>query len=59
MDIDTIITPLTVHGPKTDMDPQCRACDLDMHRCPGCGDWLYHGTTCCLQCEKEVRRGER
>jgi predicted amidophosphoribosyltransferase len=32
---------------------------LGEHLCPGCGEWLYHGTHCCLRCEQEIRRGER
>ena len=55
----TIVTPLTIHGVPVPNDPNCPYCDRDIHRCPGCGEWLYHGTTCCPQCIQEIRRGER
>jgi hypothetical protein len=29
----------------------CRACDYDMHRCPGCGIPLKHDEKCCDECK--------
>jgi hypothetical protein len=52
-----IVTPLTVHGPKHDRVAFCPECNVDRHTCPGCGDWVYHGTVCCLQCKQDIRRG--
>ena len=59
MAVVALVTPLTVHGEPTERVDDCPECNYDRHWCPGCGDWLYHGTTCCLQCEQEIRRGER
>lgn len=28
----------------------CELCDTDMHRCPGCGQPVPHGTTACRPC---------
>ncbi len=58
-EIITLVTPLTIHGRLAPPDPGCAECNHDSHRCPGCGEWLYHGTACCPQCIQEVRRGER
>lgn len=30
----------------------CRACNLDQHVCPGCGENIPHGTSCCEECDK-------
>lgn len=30
----------------------CRLCDLDLHRCPGCGTPLDHSETCCDPCKQ-------
>jgi hypothetical protein len=55
-----IVTELTVHGPETEWDYEnCWRCNYDAHLCPGCGEWLHHGTDCCLRCVQEIRRGER
>lgn len=31
--------------------PYCRDCDLDMHRCYGCGEPVEHSKYACAQCE--------
>lgn len=31
----------------------CRRCDLDEHRCPGCGTPLSHGVAVCDECDRE------
>ena len=55
-----IVTELTVHGPETPSVPlECWRCNYAKRTCPGCGEWLYHGTDCCLRCAQEIRRGER
>lgn len=28
----------------------CDSCNYDTHRCPGCGEPLKHGETCCEEC---------
>ena len=30
--------------------PYCRKCDLDQHRCPGCGEPVEHDEPSCAQC---------
>lgn len=30
--------------------PNCRRCDTDTHRCPGCGEPLVHGMGVCARC---------
>lgn len=30
--------------------PYCRTCDLDLHRCPGCGEPIAHDEGACAQC---------
>jgi hypothetical protein len=34
----------------------CRICDLDAHRCPGCGAPTSHGWACCPECRTEVAK---
>lgn len=31
----------------------CMPCDLDLHRCAGCGESVDCGTVACLACEAE------
>jgi putative RecB family exonuclease len=33
------------------LPPYCRDCDLDTHRCYGCGEPVEHGKYACAQCE--------
>ncbi|WNY15113.1 hypothetical protein SEA_MACGULLY_8 [Rhodococcus phage MacGully] len=44
-----------LHGPDTPPEPplNCERCDYDRHECPGCGEWLYHGTEVCGPCRRE------
>ena len=43
------------HGPKTEQQWEtCNDCNYDTHMCPGCGEWLYHGTTSCGPCDQEL-----
>jgi len=51
-----------VHGPRTESEWEtCSRCNYDMHRCGGCGEWLYHGTNICGPCRKlhEEEEAER
>jgi hypothetical protein len=41
--------PLPITKPSG-FDPHCRACNMDMHRCPGCGTPLRHGVPACDAC---------
>lgn len=34
-------------------EPYCRRCDLDEHRCHGCGTPLSHGVEVCADCEQD------
>lgn len=48
-----------VHGPETERDwENCSDCNYDRHACPGCGEWLYHGTGVCGVCKLLIKRGE-
>lgn len=42
-----------VHGPVTERRSDCLECDIDRHSCPGCGEWLHHGTDVCGPCADE------
>jgi hypothetical protein len=43
-----------VHGTARGSFPsECPRCNYDRHNCPGCGEWLYHGTEVCGPCRKE------
>lgn len=44
---------VTDHRP-TEFDPTCKKCDTDTHRCPGCGDFVPHGTVACTDCDRRV-----
>lgn len=49
-----------LHGPDLGHFPEtCDRCNFDTHTCPGCGEWLNHGTLVCGRCSDEVKRGER
>ncbi|AYQ99985.1 hypothetical protein PBI_NEBKISS_44 [Mycobacterium phage Nebkiss] len=54
MNVITLVTPLTLHGPKTARDPRCEHCRYGTHICHGCGEWLYHGTQVCGQCQQNL-----
>lgn len=65
MSLNTLTTFLTseqtrdwVHGPYTEKQwGDCNFCNYDTHACPGCGEWLYHGTKVCGPCELESAIG--
>lgn len=40
------------------MRAYCVNCDLDLHRCAGCGDTVPCGTIACQDCEDELVRYE-
>jgi hypothetical protein len=41
-----------VSTPAEDQEPApyCELCDLDMHRCPGCGAPVDHTQVACCDC---------
>lgn len=44
-----------LHGPRTKSDPEnCEKCNYDDHTCPGCGEWLHHGTGACGPCNRDL-----
>lgn len=32
----------------------CELCDIDMHRCPTCGESVRHGATQCIECQRDA-----
>lgn len=42
-----------LHGPFHPGLEGCQRCEADRHLCPGCGEWLYHGTNSCGPCRRE------
>lgn len=55
----TELTEEEIHGPDQGSFPNtCDRCNYDSHTCPGCGEWLHHGTVVCGRCKRELE-GER
>ena len=43
-----------LHGPYHPSEYMtCPRCNYVRHSCPGCGEYLYHGTEVCGPCSRE------
>jgi len=52
------------HGPckgggRVPVPPDCDRCDTDDHRCPGCGEAIFHEEGACAECTARVAAEEK
>lgn len=45
-----------LHPPNEGCYHCCELCNMDEHKCKGCGEQIEHGSVACAECESEIKR---